>query len=100
MKLQDVVRFRKDLLFDGAVQVGWFDDNPSLASRAAEHFVFHGPSYRGVSKVGSFSAEDHTVDTASFVHEVLKGLSDAERGAPFMLAISGYGTGKSHLALT
>lgn len=47
MKLQDVVRFRKDLLFDGAVQVGWFDDNPSLASRAAEHFVFHGPSYRG-----------------------------------------------------
>ena len=45
MKLQDAVAFRRDLLFDGAVQVGWLEENPVLARKAAEHFVFHGPKY-------------------------------------------------------
>ena len=27
MKLKDVVSFRKDLLFHGAVQLGWFERN-------------------------------------------------------------------------
>ena len=40
MKLADIVKFRKDLLFDGAVQLGWFENNQELAVRAAEHFVF------------------------------------------------------------
>ena len=50
MRLADTVRFRKDLLFDGAVQLGWFEEDRELASKAAEHYVFHGPTYHGVDR--------------------------------------------------
>lgn len=49
MLLSDIIRFRRDLLFQGAVQVGWLETDPELAKKAAEHFVFHGPQYHGSS---------------------------------------------------
>lgn len=99
MRLHDVVSFRRDLLFNGAVQVGWVEEDPALASRAAEHFVFHGPSYHGVPSDEPNATTHRLVDTASLTHEVLSRLAGNGSSDPFMMAIAGYGTGKSHLAV-
>ena len=40
MKYADLVSFRDDLLFNGAVQIGWFEHDVSLAEKAAKHYVF------------------------------------------------------------
>ena len=100
MKLADIVKFRKDLLFDGAVQLGWFENNQELAVRAAEHFVFHGPQYHGVREDDLDSSSYSLVDTATFALDIFKRITGENPDEPFTMAIAGYGTGKSHLALT
>lgn len=98
--LKDVIRFRGDRLFNGAVNLGWLDSDTEKADKAAEAFVFHGPAYHGVSQEDVGASHGHQLqDTASFSEAVLRrclGLEDQ----PFTLAIAGYGTGKSHLGLT
>lgn len=98
--LGDIVKFRGDKLFNGAVNIDWLETNEAKASVAASAFVFHGPAYHGVSQADvGFSHGHRLQDTASFVKTVLNrcyGLDEQ----PFTLAIAGYGTGKSHLALT
>ena len=49
MKYQDAIKFRKDLLFNGAVQVGWLESDPLMAEKVSKHYVFHGPDYHGVA---------------------------------------------------
>lgn len=100
MRLSDVVTFRKDLLFNGAVQTSWLENDKKQALKAAEHFVFHGPDYHGVVEDDFVGSTHKLVDTANFVLEVVKRLNGDISDDPFMLAIAGYGTGKSHLALT
>ncbi len=99
-RLSDVVTFRGDRLFNGAVNIDWFLENRDKSAKAAEAFVFHGPSYHGVSQEDIGESHGHRLqDTASFTRAILRrcfGLEDA----PFTLAIAGYGTGKSHLAVT
>ena len=100
MRLKDVVRFREDLLFDGAVQLGWFEENRELAERAASHYVFHGPRYHGVTEQDFGDSSHSLMDTASFTLSFLErvyGMGDED---PFTMAIAGYGAGKSHLAVT
>jgi hypothetical protein len=98
--LQDVVKFRGDRLFHGAVNIDWFLSDEEKRRKASEAFVFHGPKYHGVSQDDVGHAHGHRlIDTASFAQQVIRrccGLNDQ----PFTLAIAGYGTGKSHLALT
>ncbi len=98
-QVRDVVAFRDDLLFDGAVNVDWFLDDPEKAVVAAQAFVFHGPQYHGVTQADVGTTHGHRLeDTATFARSVVRrccGLEDE----PFALAIAGYGTGKSHLAL-
>ncbi len=98
--LQDIVDFRSDRLFNGAVNIGWFGTDNSRTRAAAEAFVFHGPAYHGVSQEDIGTSHGHRLqDTASFALSVVRrcyGIEDQ----PFMLAIAGYGTGKSHLGLT
>lgn len=100
IKLQDVVKFRGDRLFNGAVNIGWFDTNAERTRAAAEAFVFHGPTYHGVSQDDIGVSHGHRLqDTANFALSLIRrcyGLEDQ----PFTLAIAGYGTGKSHLGLT
>ena len=48
MLLGDLVGFKSELFFEGAVQLRWVDEKPTKASDAAENFVFHGPLYHGV----------------------------------------------------
>ena len=100
MKLQDIVKFRGDRLFNGAVNIGWFDSDEERKQAASEAFVFHGPTYHGVSQDDIGVAHGHRLqDTANFARSIVKrsyGIEDH----PFTLAIAGYGTGKSHLGLT
>lgn len=101
MKVMDVVRFRNDLFFEGAVQLRWISDNPDRARRAAENFVFHGPRYHGVQREDAGDGY-RLRDTASFVADLVDSFAyeDKRQTNPFSLAIAGYGSGKSHLAVT
>ena len=98
--LADIVEFRGDRLFNGAVNIEWFTADESKAQIASEAFVFHGPKYHGVSQEDIGDGHNHKlIDSASFARAVIRrcyGLEDQ----PFTLAIAGYGTGKSHLGLT
>src|ERR1039458_5623978 len=98
--LRDRVVFRGDRLFNGAVNIGWFGTDPNRTQSAASAFVFHGPAYHGVSQADVGSEHGHRLqDTATFALSVVRrsyGIEDQ----PFTLAIAGYGTGKSHLALS
>lgn len=100
MKLSDVVSFRKDLLFNGAVQLSWFEKDQKQARKAAEHYIFHGPDYHGVAKEDYVASSHKLVDTASFTLDILERVNKDISDEPFALAIAGYGTGKSHLAVT
>ncbi|SFC69995.1 hypothetical protein [Butyrivibrio sp. YAB3001] len=96
MKLNDVLEFRKDLFFEGAVQADWFY-MPEKSSKVAENFVFHGSEYYGVDNAGLGSRA--RIDTISLVEKLLNKLSDENENG-LSLAIADYGTGKSHLAVT
>lgn len=100
MKLSEVVDFRKDLLFNGAVQISWLETDPQMATKAAKHYVFHGPDYHGVTEEGFGIGEHKLIDTASFTLDLLERISGEIIDEPFTLAIAGYGTGKSHLGVT
>jgi len=102
MQLSDLVSFRRDLLFQGAVQIGWFETDQVQSEKAAKHFVFHGPDYHGVSELDLGEPGDHRlIDTASFTLDILEHLKDGGlRDEPFLMAIAGWGMGKSHLGLT
>ena len=98
--LFDIVSFRGDKLFNGAVNIEWFRSDSSKAKFASDSFVFHGPEYHGVSQKDVGVGHGHKlIDTANFTRAIVRrcyGLEDQ----PFTLAIAGYGTGKSHLGLT
>ena len=100
MRFDDIVSFRRDLLFDGAVQISWLENNKELAIKAAEHYVFHGPDYHGITQDDIVGREYLLQDTATFTLDVLKRVNGLTTGDPFTLAIAGYGAGKSHLGIT
>lgn len=93
MRLGDILEFRKDLYFEGAVQIDWFYTQ-ERAAKVAENFVFHGKQYFGLNN----SENNKRIDTISFVEEIAK--KKDENFNPLTLAIADYGTGKSHLAVT
>ncbi|MGL6113804.1 MAG: hypothetical protein ACRC1R_02085 [Cetobacterium sp.] len=97
MKLKNLITFKKDLFFDGAVQADWFYSNDK-SDLVAKGFVFHGPKYFGVTEKDI--SDKRLIDTASFVENLYERLYGPEDFNPFILAIAGYGTGKSHLSVT
>ncbi|WP_213780753.1 hypothetical protein [Caballeronia sp. dw_276] len=101
MKVADVITFRSDLFFDGAVQLSWADNQIDRADEAARSFVFHGPRYHGVSREGHGDDLYRLTDTATLAAELLARIADGASTDtnPFSLAIAGYGSGKSHFAL-
>lgn len=97
MKFDELLVFRNDLYFEGAVQADWFYKK-ELVEKVAKSFVFHGPSTHAVSaeEVGN----NNLMDTASFVKLLADRFDTSEENMnPLLLAIAGYGTGKSHLAV-
>lgn len=96
--LKDIVRFDFDRLFNGAVDVDWLLSDKTKAEKAASAFVFHGPNYHGVSQRDVIETGHRLIDSASFFLTTIDNLiSDKER--PFSLAIAGFGSGKSHMAV-
>ena len=96
MKFGDALTFREDIFFDGAVQADWFYQEEK-SRLVAENFVFHGADYFGVSD----GTDRRTfTDTIQFVRDVVGKAAEEQRVNPLTLAIAGYGTGKSHLAVT
>jgi hypothetical protein len=98
--IRDIVEFESERLFHGAVNIDWFQNDKEISKKAAESFVFHGPLYHGVAQedVG-VSHEHHLQDTATFARLIVRRCFGGEE-QPFTLAVAGYGTGKSHLALS
>lgn len=94
MKLSEILEFRKDLFFEGAVQADWFY-NPFKSSNVAENFVFHGSKYYGVGS----ALNNKRIDTVSFVKRIGEKISNHDSN-PLSMAIADYGTGKSHLTIT
>lgn len=96
MQIKDIIEFRKDRFFEGAVQVDWFY-NPPKSAMVAQNFMFHGNKYFGTDNE-DFSRKKQT-DTVSLVEYFGEKLNDSSQN-PLSLAIADYGTGKSHLAVT
>lgn len=105
MKIGDLVSFHNENFFEGAVQLRWVTDRPEQAKQAANAFVFHGPRYHGAAdaETDGIAGGYRLKDSASFVHELLGSIQGGLRGEehnPYWLVVAGYGSGKSHLALT
>ena len=105
MNIKQIVRFHDENFFEGAVQLGWVQKRISQAEQAAKAFVFHGPRYHGAGAAESDGIEGayRLKDTASFVRDLLESMDAGLNGKevnPLWLAVAGYGSGKSHLALT
>lgn len=105
MKIRDMVSFHSENFFEGAVQLRWVSDRPEQAKQAANAFVFHGPRYHGAAdaEMDGITGGYRLKDSASFVHELLHSIQGGLRGEehnPYWLVVAGYGSGKSHLALT
>lgn len=98
-KLINLVSFDIERLFNGAIDVDWLMTDVDKAKQAASAFVFHGPTYHGVSQKDVSETGHRLIDSASFVAQTICGLNGM-KGNPFVLAIAGFGSGKSHLAVT
>lgn len=98
MKVKDLVQFNKEDFFNGAVQTDWFYD-PARVREVAEHYVFHGPKYYGVSDADVGTGGHKLMDTASFAKRITEKLYTEKPDNCFVMTIAGYGTGKSHLAV-
>lgn len=99
-KLAELIRFRGDRLFNGAVNINWFGTDKDKCQTASQSFVFHGPQYHGVAQEDVGTGHGHRLmDTASFARSIVRRCYGQEDQS-FTLAIAGYGTGKSHLGLT
>lgn len=98
MIIRDILRFKEDVFFDGAVQADWFYKKEK-AEVVASNFVFHGKDYFGQTQ--SAVKQNNIIDTISFTQYIIDKVYDDTEGVnPFTLAIAGYGSGKSHLAVT
>lgn len=105
MNIGQIIHFHNERFFEGAVQLGWVQRRVDQAHQAAEAFVFHGPRYHGAGKAKREGIEGayKLKDTASFVRDLLSSMRNGVEGRevnPYWLVVAGYGSGKSHLALT
>jgi len=105
MQIGKLIHFHDDRFFDGAVQLRWVQTNEEKAKQAAQSFVFHGPRYHGGSVAENDGVDSgyRLKDSASFVRDLLSSLQAGWRGEeenPYWMVVAGYGSGKSHLALT
>lgn len=99
MRICDLVHFSKESYFNGAVQTEWFYDRDRIHA-IAEGYVFHGPKYYGVSETDVSLGHHRLIDTASFAKNLTEKMYENKPSNSFLMTIAGYGTGKSHLAVS
>ena len=98
MLIKDVLAFNKKQYFNGAVQANWFYDSEKVAD-VASSYVFHGPKYHGVDQKETGSSSYRLYDTATYALKILTKAKEKETNR-FNMTIAGYGTGKTHFAVT
>ena len=98
MKVNDILAFNKERYFNGAIQAEWFYD-PHLSYEIGSSYVFHGPRYYGVSNQDVQAGEHKLMDAVSFTSMISDRITGRNSNG-FVMTIAGYGTGKSHLAVT
>lgn len=99
MKINKILSFKKENIFDGAVQIDWFYDE-KLRDIVSSSYIFHGPKYFGLSKEDIKANKHKLIDTASFIKNIADKIYLDDSSNRFMLTIAGYGAGKSHLGVT
>ena len=99
ISIKDAISLKKDIIFDGAVQTDWYYDEEKAYS-VSENFVFHGPSSFAVTSEDVTFKSHKLMDTCSYAQMISERLYGEEDGNSIILTIAGYGTGKSHLAVT
>ena len=73
LRLKDVIRFRGDRLFNGAVNIDWYITDELRTKTAAEAFIFHGPQYHGVTQTDVGTSHGYSLqDTACFSRSVVR----------------------------
>ena len=97
-QIKDILSLKKDVVFGGAVQTDWYYDKEK-AKTISENFIFHGPTFFGVTEDDIEYKSHKLMDTCSYAELIANKLYE-EDGNPIALTIAGYGTGKSHLAVT
>ncbi|MEI6415913.1 MAG: hypothetical protein WCP34_16880, partial [Pseudomonadota bacterium] len=105
MEIGKLVHFHGERFFEGAVQLCWVQTHKERARQAAQSFVFHGPRYHAADVAENEGIEGgyRLKDSASFVRDLLRSIQAGWRGEeenPYWMVVAGYGSGKSHLALT
>lgn len=93
MKYCDVVEYNGAQLFSGAIDIDNFLDAPERTKDIVSSYIFHGKE----NHEGSESGQKLT-DSITFTETVIEAL--ASESPEMLIAIAGYGVGKSHLALT
>lgn len=92
--LSEYVHFHGDRLFSGAIDLDWYLLDKTKSEKVAASYFFNGPP-------SSTYISRKTVDSISLINQVIAQLNnDVEKPNPFQLVISGYGSGKSHFAVT
>ncbi len=99
MRVSDIVFFNREKYYNGAIQTEWFYEKRKLED-ISKCYIFHGPKYFGVSSKDIVSSDHRLIDTASFAKVITDKLYGEKKTNEFALTIAGYGTGKSHLAVT
>lgn len=97
-QIKDILSLKKDVVFGGAVQTDWYYEKEK-AKIISENFIFHGPTFFGVTEDDIEYKTHKLMDTCSYAELISNKLYE-EDGNPIALTIAGYGTGKSHLAVT
>ena len=98
MQICDLIKFDRESYFGGAVQANWFYESDKVRAITGS-YVFHGPKYHGVNEEDTTDRRYKLHDTASYALELFKKIQSVETNR-FNMTIAGYGTGKSHLAVT
>ena len=96
--INNILTLKKDVVFGGAVQTDWYYDKDK-SKIISENFIFHGPNFFGVTQEDIEFKSHKLMDTCSYADMIANKLYEDE-GSPIVLTIAGYGTGKSHLAIT
>lgn len=96
--INNTLVLKKDVVFGGAVQTDWYYDKEKQ-EKISENFIFHGPNFFGVTEDDVEFKTHKLMDTCSYT-EMISNKLYTDEGNPIILTIAGYGTGKSHLAVT
>jgi|GEM_PF-858166 len=98
-KIKDIIRFKKESFFNGAVQADWFY-NDNYRNLVSKSYMFHSSKYFGVLDEEVKNKKNLLIDTITFTKNIVDRIYKDEDSNKFVLAIAGYGLGKSHLAVT